>query len=235
MRLLKFFIACALLPALGSSLHFGVQFFSDASALKTWPWVKVTWFGGGFITWLIVYMSFSRPTRLYILGHELSHAIAVWLSGGKVSKMKIKKRGGHVVANKMSMWIALAPYILPLYPLIVGVSWIISLWFWPHLRHYEWAFLFLWGVVWSFHLCFTFSVMKTDQSDFASQGYFFSFTIIFLCNWWILITLLWMGLGVYGFSEGMLKMWQILAADYTRLGQWSLNVCEQIPILLKKK
>lgn len=223
MRLLKFLIALALLPAVGSSLHFGAQFFTDAASLKTWPWQNVGWFAAGFIAWLIAYVSLPRPTQLYVLGHELSHVLAVWLSGGKISKMKINKNGGHVVSNKMTAWIALAPYVLPFYPFLTGIIWAIAAWFSPHLRHYEWAFLLLWGAVWGFHLCFTLSVMKTDQSDFASQGYLFSFTIIFLFNWWILIMLLWWGLGVYGFREGLLKMWHIFVADYARIWQWCVT------------
>ncbi|MFZ5807426.1 MAG: hypothetical protein ACOY3I_09510 [Verrucomicrobiota bacterium] len=233
MRLFKFLLACALIPALGSTIHFGAQFVTDAMSLKTLPWAKMGWFGGGVAVWLVVYLTMSRPSRLYVFGHELTHAMAVWLSGGTISGFKVNKASGEVRANKMSAWIALAPYILPLYPIVIGVIWLILIWNWPQTKAYEPWFIFLWGASWSFHFCFTLSLLKTDQPDFASQGYFFSFTIISLSNCWILITLLWLGLGVYTFPQGMTMMGHILQQDYARLGAWMLQGVEYFFAILK--
>lgn len=220
MKFFKFLLALFLLPALGSTIHFGIQFISDASAVQTWPWEKMAWFATGFVAWIIAFFTMSRPTRLYVLGHELSHAIFVWLSGGKVSGLKIGKTSGKVIVNKNSALITLAPYIFPFYPVIIGLLWLLISWLWPGAHSGQPVFLFLWGASWSFHLCFTLSVMKTEQSDFSSQGYLFSFVTIFLCNAWILFCLLWLTLRVYTPGQGFTIMWHILLSDYERIGAW---------------
>ena len=56
---------------------------------------------------------------IYVLGHELTHALWTWLFGGKVKKMKVSSSGGHVVISKTNFFIALAPYFFPLYAVIV--------------------------------------------------------------------------------------------------------------------
>lgn len=217
---LKFILACLLLPALGGSLHFTIKLLGDAAAMDSRPWANAAWFGAGFITWLACFFTLPRPQKLYVWGHELTHALAVWLSGGKVLGFKIGKSGGAVISDKTSVWIVLAPYIFPLYPFLIGVIWFLVVWLQPAAHAYEPLFLFLWGVVWSFHISFTLSIMRTEQTDFSSQGYLFSFIIIFLFNWWILLVLLWMGLGVYGPGQGFLVGGRILMEDYARLGRW---------------
>ena len=56
---------------------------------------------------------------LYVFGHELTHALWVWLMGGRVSRFRVGRDGGHIVTDKNNFWIALAPYFFPLYSLLV--------------------------------------------------------------------------------------------------------------------
>ncbi|MEM6599841.1 MAG: hypothetical protein AAF649_00490 [Verrucomicrobiota bacterium] len=186
------------------------------------PWNSVIFFAGGFLLWLVLYFTTGRLTSWYIFQHEATHALAVWTSGGKVSKFHISERGGHIVADRTSAWISLAPYVIPLYPLMSGLVWAVLVWIYPPSREWTPYFLFFWGMVWSFHFSFTFSLMKTEQTDFSSQGYLFSWVVITLSNLWMLTLMFWIWLTP-------LPLWQLLQlagkftlANYRNL--WELAV-----------
>jgi hypothetical protein len=121
---------------------------------------------------------------VYVLGHELTHALWTWLFGGQVKKMKVTSSGGHVVISKTNFVIALAPYFFPLYAMmVVGL-------FAP--GHFIWAWPLVWfhlciGAAYSFHVTLTFHTLKTRQSDITSQGWLFSAVVIFLGNICVLL------------------------------------------------
>ena len=56
---------------------------------------------------------------LYVFGHELTHALWVWLMGGRVSRFRVGREGGHILTDKNNFLIALAPYFFPLYSILV--------------------------------------------------------------------------------------------------------------------
>jgi hypothetical protein len=214
----KLLIAILLLPSLWSSVRFGGDFLIDSTRISgAWPWAKMAWFLGGFVLWLMYYALFPRPFTLYVFEHELSHAIAIWMSGGRVFQFKFSKRGGHVISDKTSAFIALAPYFMPLYPIMVGIAWFIANIFWHDAPLYSPWFLFVWGMAWSFHLSFTFSMLQTDQSDFSSQGYFFSGIVVLLVNWWILFIILGFVLNVYSAQKFATQIISYLWNDYAGL------------------
>lgn len=220
MKWIKCIIAWLLLPAVWSSLHFGTLLLSQASRnLQANEWTILIAFGGGVVCWIILFFVLPRPTWVYVFGHELTHAIAVWLSFGQVHEFKIGKTGGQVVASKSSAFIALAPYLIPLYPLLAGLAWCGAVYFWPNrLMPYETYFWVFWGICWGFHFCFTASVLKTEQSDFSSQGYFFSFVIIFLCNLWMILFLIWAWRHPWTWGQGGNIFYQMVLNDYRSTG-----------------
>src|SRR5471030_2753174 len=123
---------------------------------------------------------------IYVFGHELTHALWTWLFGGKVKKMKVTSKGGHVVISKTNFVIALAPYFFPLYVvLVVGVFALGNL-IWNWHGYLVWFHLCV-GAAYAFHLTLTFHVLQTQQSDITSQGYLFSAVIIFLGNICVLL------------------------------------------------
>ena len=174
------------------------------------PWASMGAIALGFSTMFSIYMALPRWNWLYVLGHETTHALAVLTSGGRVSEFKVSSSGGHIVSDTITAWIALAPYIIPFYPAVSGLIWFIVRLFWPQADTWEWAFLIFWGATWGFHFCFTSSLLKTEQPDFASQGYFFSFTIILISNLLILSTLLWFWLQPDRWRDGAWALY-----DYT--------------------
>ena len=190
LKFLKFVLALALLPLVWSSLQVFYETVSRSLSGEI-PWLSVILFSSGFCLWLLCYVLGFRLTSFYVFQHEATHALAVWTSGGKVSKFHVSEGGGHIVADRTSAWISLAPYILPLYPLISGLIWASLLWIYPASLEWTPYFLFLWGIIWSFHFSFTVSLMKTEQTDFSSQGYLFSWLIIALSNIWMLTLIIW--------------------------------------------
>jgi hypothetical protein len=118
---------------------------------------------------------------LYVVGHELTHVLWVWLFGGTVKKLKATSRGGHVIVSKTNFLIALAPYFFPLYAVIVVAVFATGhlIWNW---NHYLVWFHLLVGAAYAFHVTLTGRVLKTRQTDITEQGYLFSAVIIFLGN-----------------------------------------------------
>ncbi|MEM6821713.1 MAG: hypothetical protein AAF558_07225 [Verrucomicrobiota bacterium] len=190
MKPIKFFIALILLPFLWGSLV-ALKEIILLTAENQVPSQPLLFFLSGFVLWILCYLTLPRPNTLYVLQHEATHAVAIWLSGGKLREFHVGSEGGHVVSDKTSAWISLAPYLVPLYPVIAGLSWAIALWISPKLEAWTHFFLFFWGIIWSFHFCFTISLLKTEQTDFSSQGYLFSWTLIALVNTNILTIVLW--------------------------------------------
>jgi len=189
-KILKFVIALILLPFVWSSLQLFYEIVTQSLTGEI-PWLPVILFATGFVLWLFCYLLGCRLTSLYVFQHEATHALAVWVSGGKVTQFRVSDGGGHIVADRTSAWISLAPYIIPLYPLISGLIWAVLVWLYPVSMEWTPYFLFLWGVIWSFHFSFTVSLMKTEQTDFSSQGYLFSWIIVALSNIWMLTLICW--------------------------------------------
>jgi hypothetical protein len=118
---------------------------------------------------------------IYVVGHELTHALWVWFLGGTVKRFRATSSGGHVIVSKSNFLIALAPYFFPLYAAIIVVVFAAGhlIWDW---KHYLVWFLLLVGAAYAFHVTLTGHVLKTRQTDITDQGYLFSAVVIFLGN-----------------------------------------------------
>jgi len=162
-----------------------------------WTGEECWFFSLGAVLWLLWFLgSFRalggpRPLRLYVFGHELTHAIWVWLWGGKVyDKQWWSRDGGYIVTDTHNFWIALAPYFYPLYSLVVVLAFGLGSLFYDltnstvtflMMTPGQWLFLLL-GATWSFHLTFTIWMIPKGQTDLSSNGTFFSLVIIYLMN-----------------------------------------------------
>jgi len=127
----------------------------------------------------------------YVLGHELTHAMAAWATGGKVFAIAVGEKEGHVDLSHTSAFVALAPYCVPFYALAVAVSYRILLWVKPAAGG-EALFLFLLGGALGAHLLFTWdSLTQTRQPDLdAAGGVLFSIALIAIANALMLMLLL---------------------------------------------
>jgi hypothetical protein len=87
-----------------------------ASGSADTTWVP---FLAGAACWIVIYLLLPRPMWIYVVGHELTHALWVWFLGGTVKRFRATSSGGHVVVSKSNFLIALAPYFFPLYAGII--------------------------------------------------------------------------------------------------------------------
>ncbi len=195
---LKFILAILLLPVCLAAIKvfWAIVQRSGGNALTVWVAL-----GGGVACWFVIYLLLPRPMLIYVFGHELTHAVWVWLFGGKVKKFKATSNGGHVVVTKNNFLIGLAPYFFPIYVVMVVAVFLIGhlIWNW---RHYAPVFHLLIGISYAFHVTLTFHILKTRQSDITEQGYLFSFVVIFLGN----ILVLMVGLPLLTGSTDVLRV-----------------------------
>ena len=124
-----------------------------------------------------------RPFLLiaYVFGHELTHAIWVYLMGGRVAEFKVGSRGGYITSDKQNVWISLAPYFYPIYSVAVVILYALASLCCNMEPFTRWLFLAL-GITWSFHICFTLWMIPKGQTDLSQHGTFFSLVIIYLMN-----------------------------------------------------
>lgn len=146
-------------------------------------WVPLV---AGVLCWTAVYALLPEPLWIYVLGHEMTHALWAWLFGGRVKKIRVSSRGGHVVLTKTNFLITLAPYFFPFYAVLAAAIFGAgdSLWGWQACRP---VFLILMGAAYGFHVTMTWSILRTRQPDLVSEGWFFSGVVIVLGNQLVLI------------------------------------------------
>ena len=179
---IKFIIAVLLLPVCAGAAMALWQVLQSSYGADT-VWVPLL---AGAACWLVIFLLLPKPMWIYVFGHELTHALWVWLFGGRVKKMKVTSEGGHVVSSKTNFLIVLAPYFFPLYAVLVIAVFAIGrlIWDW---RSYLVCFHLAVGAAYAFHVTLTWHALKTRQTDITSQGYLFSAVIIFLGNVGVLL------------------------------------------------
>lgn len=135
----------------------------------------------GMAVWWVIFVSLPKPMWLYVVGHELTHALWAWLCGARVKSFKASARGGQVVLTKSNSLIVLAPYFFPLYSALWVTACALCAWFWGWRNHEFWMLLGL-GVTYAFHLTLTGHVIRTRQPDFDGEGWIFSAVVVWLLH-----------------------------------------------------
>lgn len=191
----KLIIAIGLLPVCAGAARALWLVIQRCGGADT-TWVPLL---AGATCWMVIFLLLPKPMWLYVLGHELTHALWTWLFGGQVKKMKITSSGGHVVVSKTNFVITLAPYFFPLYAVLIIAVFAIGHWFWNwHLVYFH----LLVGAAYAFHVTLTCHVLQTQQSDITSQGWLFSAVVVFLGNVCVLL----FGLPLLTAKVGMLDV-----------------------------
>ena len=165
----------------------------------------------GAACWLTVFLMLPKPMRLYVFGHELTHALWSVLFGGKVTKFKVGSAGGHVVVTKNNFLIALAPYFFPLYAVLVIGGFVLGHWLWGWTAYLVWFHLLV-GAAYCFHVTLTWHILQTRQTDITSQGYLFSGVIIYLGNISVLVLGIPLLTGAVTVANALHWWWQETAA-----------------------
>jgi hypothetical protein len=178
----KFIIAILLLPVcVGAAKTLGMVMSRCGGADTTLIAIV-----GGAACWLAIYLLLPKPMWIYVVGHELTHAVWVWLFGGSVKKFKASSSGGHVIVDKNNFLISLSPYFFPFYAVVVVAIFVLGHMIWNWRDFFVWFHLLV-GAAYAFHLTLTATILKTEQSDITSQGYVFSAVVIFLGNVLVLL------------------------------------------------
>jgi hypothetical protein len=109
--------------------------------------------------------------------------------GGRVSRFRVGREGGHIVASRTNFFIALAPYFFPLYSILAIAAYgIFGLFF--NVQPYGRLLYAVIGITWAFHPTFTCWMIPKSQTDLKDHGTFFSLVIIYLMNLLLLIVML---------------------------------------------
>src|ERR1700719_1880117 len=181
-RWVKFIFAIFLLPFCAVLTQtFFTAFARAAVSQRLWAGEEFWFFSLGALLWLIAFFGLPRPVILYVFGHELTHALWVWLMGGRVSRFRVGPEGGHIVTNRTNFWIALAPYVFPLYSILaILIYGALSLAY--NMQPYGRLLYAIIGVTWAFHFTFTCWMIPKNQTDLRDHGTFFSLVVIYLMN-----------------------------------------------------
>jgi hypothetical protein len=177
------------------------------------------------LLWLIYFFGLPRPLILYVFGHELTHALWVWLMGGRVSRFRIGPEGGHIVTNRTNFWIALAPYIFPLYGVLaIGIYGVLSLF--HNMQPYGRLLYALVGATWAFHFTFTCWMIPQKQSDLSDHGTFFSLVVIYFMNLVLLSVMLILASPQITFAS----FGADFVANIANLSHWIVDLLERFSV-----
>jgi hypothetical protein len=176
--------------------------------------------------WVVLFLFLGRPLRSYILAHELTHLLAAWMSGVRAGRLRVGAEGGSVEVAKSSWWIALAPYIIPFYTLLVLAIHAVASLRWDPV-HWVRALPFVLGVSWSFHITFTVAALLQGQSDLHPYGWLGALPVILLGNL-LLILLGLMAIAPLPWTEALPLAGRHLLEAYRQ----GLHFLHQLPSIL---
>ncbi|MFZ4116819.1 MAG: hypothetical protein ACOYK6_08910 [Chthoniobacterales bacterium] len=201
------------LETLGFSLHHGL--LGTQGCL---------FFLAGIALWGIAFWLLPRAWLLwpYVYGHECTHALWVKLFGGKVEeKFYVSTQGGHILADRVNTWIALAPYFFPVYSLLVISIYGVATLF-VEMSSFQWVMFLLLGFTWAFHLTFTCLLVLQGQPDVHYGGTFFSMIVIYGINL-LLVTLFLLITAPYVSTATFLEQFLSNFGEFLEEMQWLLE------------
>jgi len=215
-RWVKFVVAIFLLPVCAILTQTFFTVFARATVThRLWAGQEFWFFSLGAILWLIAFFGLPRPMLVYVFGHELTHALWVLLMGGRVSRFRVGREGGHIVTDRNNFWIALAPYFFPLYSLIAIAGYgILGLFF--NVQPYGRLLYALIGATWAFHFTFTCWMIPKKQTDLTDHGTCFSLVMIYLMNLALLSVMLVLASSQITFAD----LGRESLANAARFAQW---------------
>lgn len=192
-RLMRWMLAMVLLPLCWVTTWTLLSRFSRATVdqgfwqsaefwyFATGALLMAGWFWSGLLQSFFLY--------LYVLGHELTHAVFVMLFRGKITDFHVSTQGGYITTNKTNLIIALSPYFVPFWS-VVFVALYALLRLSMHLRPgWDLALYAVMGVTWTFHMVWTLWMIPRDQPDLKENGTFLSLVVIYLANLLVLVAL----------------------------------------------
>lgn len=180
------------------------------------------WLLAGMAAYVLLSLLLPRPVILYVVGHELTHALWSKLFGGRVSNLKVSRQGGSVRVSAVNTLVILAPYFFPLYTILVGAGFVL-LGLFVNISAYYNVLLFLIGFTLQFHYLTTSEALGHSQPDFFAAGIVFSLALVPLLNVTVLALIFQIVFFDMDIVIPMIKTAFLLAGmAYLWLGKWAI-------------
>ena len=188
-RVIRLCIGCFLLLPLSVVMVFALmqQLYHAAPVVGDfhfWQSVQV-WYTllGVLVFSVLKYFRLVDPILVftYVLGHELTHAIAALMCFGKVQALSVDIDGGYVDTDKDNLFVSLAPYFVPLWMLLWMAALFTANLVVPFEAYLQWLYAGF-GFWWAFHVYWTLWVIPREQPDLLENGVVISFMIIMITN-----------------------------------------------------
>ena len=190
-RLTRWLAALVLLPLCWVTTWTFLSRFSHATVEQGfWQTAEFWYFATGALLmagWFWSGLLQSFFLYLYVLGHELTHAVFVVLFRGQVTDFHVSTEGGYITTNKTNLVIALSPYFVPFWSVICAVVYAVLRLPADLKPGWDLAFYAVMGVTWTFHMVWTLWMIPRDQPDLKENGTFLSLVVIYLANLLVLV------------------------------------------------
>lgn len=186
-KLVKFLVALVLLPIMclvaWEDVHILLGVLGHFKAAVS--------FVTGIVLYSVIHYKFYDFSRMYVFMHEITHALAALLCGVRIKDVHVGQESGYVKMARTNTFIALAPYFVPGYVILVALIYA-ALSFFIDLSPYRQWVLFVIGFFMAFHFIQTFHTLwEADQPDLElAGGKFFSCVTIGLANLLVLAVVL---------------------------------------------
>jgi len=177
-RAARLLLGLTLLPV---CIAVSLSLYGQLSQIRSLSYEAQKFFLMGAVAYLAFHALFFKPAYIYVVGHELMHVVAAWISGGRVTSFRVSGQGGSVGTTKSNIFIALAPYFMPFYTVIIALLFF-TLSIFTNTKPLLSPFLFLVGFTLAFHIVLTVDFLKIRQTDLLHAGYFFSICLIYIIN-----------------------------------------------------
>ena len=181
-RFLLFLLGVALFPAIVAAVR-AVGDLVPALFLASPPFIAPgpLAFVGGYALWTALFFVLPPSVKMYVWGHELTHALWGLLTGSKVGKIKVGENGGYVNLTNPGIFTTLAPYFVPFYLVVVLLLRLLAGLFWD-MEPYAPFWLGLMGMAYGFHVTYTIRSLMERQPDIREFGHVISYALILLIN-----------------------------------------------------
>jgi hypothetical protein len=181
-RFLLFLVGVALLPAICAAALAVYDLF-PALLTSTMPFIapEPLAFVAGYALWTVLFLFLPPAIKMYVWGHELTHALWGLMTGSKVGKIKVGENGGYVNLTNPGIFTTLAPYFVPFYLVVVLLLRLVAGLFWD-MEPYALWWLGLFGMAYGFHVTYTVRSLTERQPDIKEFGHVISYVLILLIN-----------------------------------------------------
>jgi hypothetical protein len=193
-RLMRWLLALVLLPLCWVTTWTLLSRFSDATVDQGfWQTAEFWYFATGALLmggWFCSGLAKTFFLYLYVLGHELTHAVFVLMFRGKVTDFHVSAEGGYITTNKTNLVIALSPYFVPFWSVVCVAIYAVLRISVDLKPGWDLALYAVMGLTWTFHMVWTLWMIPRDQPDLKENGTFLSLVVIYLANLLVLVALL---------------------------------------------